>query len=102
MAVVTAHQFNLASGGAATHHNPPGDADQIGILELHAGTLIAVVEKGIDSGAAQAVVDLLGEAHLLGILGASAHHDHLEGGDRQRPTDAVGIVVLLNRRLGQP
>ena len=48
--VATLHQFHPPRRGAPTHHQAPGHADQIGILELHAGALGAIIQQDIHSG----------------------------------------------------
>ena len=91
----------MAVLGAASHHHPPGDAQQVGVLELDTGPLIAVIEQGIEAGVQQAGVELFAQLALAGLLEVGNHHDHLKGGNRHGPTDAIAVVVLFHGGLGQ-
>ena len=91
----------MAVLGAASHHDPPGDAQQVGVLELDTGPLIAVIEQGIESGVQQAGVERFAQLALAGLLEVGNHHDHLKGGNRHGPADAIAVVVLFHGGLGQ-
>lgn len=71
-------------------------ADEVAVLELDAGALLAVVEQDVEAGLAALVVDALGIRQLLFLLGVDGDDDDLERCDGARPDDALVIVVLLD------
>src|SRR5580704_10445561 len=76
--------------------DPERDADQLGIAELHARPDRPVVHDDVDSGVAQGRVDLLPRLGHRGVVLLGDHHHHLERGHRDRPDDALGVVVDLD------
>src|SRR5712691_5126838 len=89
--------LNLAVGEALRPDgNAKRNADQIGILEFDARTLIAIIEKSIDPGVQQLAVDILrGRADI--VFAADLRDENFERRDRHRPDDARIIVTQLDR-----
>ena len=87
---------------AGADGDPQRDADQVGVLELAAGPLVPVVEQHFHPAGRQLLVKHFGGALDLGVVGIDHGHQDLEGGARQRPDDAVFVVVLLDGRRYRP
>ncbi len=73
-----------------------GDADQVGILELHAGTLVAIVEQGVQPERQAFAVDLLGGFRLRGVGVVDRRDHHVERRDGGGQHHAVLIVKQLD------
>ena len=58
------HQLHLSISSASAHHHPPGNAQQIGVLELHAGSLAAVIQQHIDASSLEGAIQLFAELQL--------------------------------------
>ena len=61
LATAAFHQFHLASRSPATHHQTPRDTNELSIFELHASTLIAVIEQHIDTSQLQLLIERFGQ-----------------------------------------
>src|SRR5262245_17610779 len=74
-----------------------GEPDQVGVLELDARALVAVVEERVDPSGLQLRGDPLGGLSQLRV--GSVHRDHpgAVGRERRRPDHARVVVVLLDR-----
>src|SRR6185436_14114385 len=79
------------------HRDPDGDAEKVGVLELHAGALVAVVEQRLEASLPARVVDGL-RGLLGGIVAPDRDHVDVEGRDRPGPDDAVSVRQLLDGR----
>ncbi len=77
------------------HHDLVGPADQVGIGELHARTLVAVVEDDLDAGLGELAPQRLGDLEDL-TVGSERQDRDLGGRDAHGPRDAVLVVVLLD------
>src|SRR5882762_985008 len=79
------------------------DADELGIGEFDAWTGVAIVEQHIDAGGVELLIQrirrLLNARRLLVI---DRHQHDLERGDRFRPENAVGVVILFYGRGDDP
>src|SRR4051794_16626719 len=78
------------------HGNPERDAGQLGVAELDAGPDRAVVHDDLDARVQQGLVHPLALGRHFGVLGLGDHHHDLERGDRDRPDDALFVVVDLD------
>src|SRR5882724_4402679 len=80
---------------------PDGDPqrvpDQIGVLELHPGPLLAVVEEDVDAARLELVVQAHGGRPQTLVAPIDGHDGDGERGKRHRPDDAGVVVVLLDR-----
>src|SRR6202795_686681 len=80
-----------------------GDADELGIGEVDAWAGVAIVEQYIDAGGVELLIErlrrLLDARRLLVI---DRHQYDLERGDRFRPDNAVGVVILFYGRGNDP
>src|SRR6185503_19235600 len=76
--------------------HPRGDPNQIGVLELDAGSLVAVVEQRIDPVLLELGTDALGGLPQGRVAGVHRNHVGTERCQRCRPHDAGGVVVLLD------
>src|SRR5579859_3426390 len=86
-----------AGGQAAlADGDPERDADQFGVAELHARPDRPVVHDDVDSGVGQGHVDLLPRFGHRGVVLLGDHDHDLERGHRDRPDDALGVVVDLD------
>src|SRR4030088_380800 len=92
------NDFDGTFGNLFSHCDSKGDPDQIGILELDSGPLVAVIEDDVESGSLQAIGDILrGRFHALVLDVSRGNHD-LEWRDRGRQPESVLIVALLDCR----
>src|ERR1700691_1084588 len=88
-----------AGGQAAlADGDPERDADQFGVAELDPGPDLPVVHDDVDAGVGQGHVDLLPRLGHRGVVLLGDHHHDLERGHRDRPDDALGVVVDLDDR----
>ena len=90
----------LELGDAVPDAAPPHDhlirkAHEVGLRELHARALLAVVEERLDSRLGKARCDALGDGPDL-VVQIEREHAHLVGRDGDGPDDAVLVVVLLH------
>src|ERR1700677_1899499 len=78
--------------------NPVGDADEVSVLELDAGPLVAVVVERVDAcGEARFVDFLRGFAQRgIGVVHRGDDYDKRSDGDREEHAGVV--VVLFDRR----
>src|SRR6476646_9756178 len=83
---------------ALAHRDPERDAGQFGVAELDARPDLPVVHDDLDARLEQGLVDLLPRSRQGGILLLGDHHHDLERGDRDRPDDALVVVVDLDGR----
>ena len=84
-------------------HDAQRDADQVGVLELHARPLVAVVQSTSMPAPGELVVQLLGGASpTRASVTFTGDDEHLVGRQRHRPDDAVLVVVLLDGRGDDP
>ena len=70
------------------HHDALRDADQVGIFELDAGTLVTVVEQGVETRGEAIAVNGVGGLALGGIAVVGRGDDNIEGamaGGHTRP-----------------
>ncbi len=81
---------------ALAHHQLQRPADEVGVGELHAGALVAVVDGHLEAQVGQLASHALG----LGLHGVVAHGQrddaHMGRRNRERPHDAMLVVVLLD------
>ncbi len=85
------HEALLADGDA--HRRTP----QVGVLELHARTFVAVVHEHVDAGGFEFLFELLGEFHEFGFL-ADRDDFHLERSDGLGPNRSEVIVTVFHDR----
>src|SRR5262245_15214936 len=98
-AVLPARELDLAGREALRpDREAPGDPDQLGVRELHAGPLVAVVEQDVDARLPELLVEALPCLRRGDVLRVQ-HCDHeLEGSHVQRPDDSLLVVVPLHDR----
>ncbi len=87
--------FGQALGAYNQAHR---NADEIGVLELDSRALVAVVVEHLDALLVELTVETVGRLHDLLVPRAQAHHQDFERCQRQRPDDAVLVVILLDGR----
>src|ERR1017187_839616 len=81
----------------AAHDDAHGEADEVEVLELHAGTFVAIVVENLDSRGLESLVKRVRGLENVGV--ALKHCDGAgERRERDRPDDAVLVVVLLHGR----
>ena len=73
-----------------------GDTDQVGILELHAGTFVAIVEHGIESHGLHAPNSSSAALALRRVGIVHGRNHHFERSDRGRQRHAILVVVQLD------
>ena len=82
---------------ALAHDDLHGPAHQVGVRELHARTLLAVIDGHVGAVRAHGIHDALGGgADLLVLIRIQRDDDDLRRSQRDRPDDAVVVVVLLH------
>src|SRR5207249_1859227 len=79
-----------------------GQAEEIGVLELHPGPLVAVVQHRLETLRPARVVDRLGGISLGLVFDAHADDVRVQRRDRPRPDDPVPVGELLDRGGGDP
>ena len=94
--ITASDQFHLTAGGIATDHDPPGDSDEISILEFDPSAFLAVVQESLDPCRTKGLVKRFTQVGLDVVVDVRDHHDRVERGDGFGPGDAGLIVVLLN------
>ena len=94
-------QLSVGQAASADHH-AQRNADQVGILELDAGALIAIVQQHVDAGGRQFLVELVGNVGDLGLFHVERDQQHFVGSQRQRPDDAVFVVAGFDQRGDDP
>ena len=95
--------FQLAVLHAArTEDHAQRDAHQVGVVELHAGPLVAVVEEHVHAGRGKIVVESLGRGERLAPGHVERHHEHLVRREGDGPDDAPGVVTGLGHGRHQP
>jgi hypothetical protein len=72
-------------------------AQQIGVLEFHARTLVAIVDQHLEPQSFELGFEASGRRDHRRLI-AELHQVNLEGGHRERQHHAVLIVVLLDER----
>src|SRR6185312_8548596 len=75
-----------------------GAVGEFGVAELDARPDLPVVHDDLGTGIEQRLVDLLSRGGHGGVLLLGDHHHDLERGDRDRPDDALVVVVDLDGR----
>ena len=71
-------------------------ADEVAVLELDAGALLAVVEQRVDAGRLAFLVDAFAIGELVILLRVDDSDDDFERRDGARPDNAVLVIVLLD------
>src|SRR5207249_3880079 len=79
-----------------------GQAEEIGVLELHPGPLVAVVQHRLETLRPARIVDRLGGISLGLVFDAHADDVRVQRRDRPRPDDPVPVGELLDRGGGDP
>src|ERR1700733_5066115 len=74
---------------ALAYRDAERDADQLGVAELHAGPVRAVVDDHVHSGGEQRLVSLLPRRGDRGVVLLRDDDDRLERRDRGRPDGAL-------------
>ena len=93
----TALDLDRALGDPALAHGDlVGPADEVGIVELDARTLVAVVKGDAQPRGVQLLHDPLRNREHRVIAHGERDHDDLGGRDGHGPDDAVLVVVLLD------
>ena len=59
------HQLHLAFGGLLADIDAIGNADQVGILELDSGALVAVIQQHVETGGFELGGELFAGAHAV-------------------------------------
>src|SRR3546814_4516541 len=78
------------------------NADQFSVGEHRTGTVAAIVERNVDAGSGQFVVQFFSRLlHRRRLVAADRTDDDAKRCDRVRPDDAVGIKGLFNHRRRQ-
>ena len=80
----------------AAHDDLHGQADEVGVLELHAGAFFAVVEQHVEAHLAEQLVQFVGLGGGVGVLGIKVDQFEVERREGRREGDAVAVVVLLD------
>lgn len=75
-----------------------GNSDQVGVLELHSRTLVAVVKQHVDTNGLQRLGDLLGARLDLLVLRVGRRNEDLERRDVRGYPEAVLVIILLDAR----
>src|SRR5688500_14771954 len=73
---ITWLQSDQTFGGTTATDDTERDADEVPVLDLHAGFLVAVVEHHLDAGSEQLLIDRLGGPLHGGVAGFAARHHH--------------------------
>src|ERR1039458_10207955 len=74
------------------------NSDQVGILELHTRTLVAVVKQHVDTYGLQRLGDLLSARLDLLVLRVGRCNEDLERRDVLGHPEAVLVIILLDAR----
>ncbi len=91
--------FTLREGFLAEIH-AQGESDQFAVLELHPGSVIAVVQNHLDAGGGELVVEGLGELHRSAVRrDAQRGQAHLKWGHADGPQDAILVMALFDDGL---
>ena len=91
-------EFHRAFGQRPAHCDPPRDAHQFGVGELHPGPGVAIVQQHLHAQALQLAVEALGRGHR-GVVAHAGHGDHcLIRRYRHRPDQTPVVVVGLGHR----
>ena len=77
---------------AITDHDPERNPDQVGVLELDPGALVAVIDEDVIAGGFELGLDRGGGLDHGGVVALQRRDQHMIGGERQRPDDPVGVV----------
>ena len=77
----TGDELHQAFGGFLADVDAIGDADQVGVLELDAGALIAVVEQDVETGGFEFGGDLFAGAEQGRVGNVGDGDDDIEGRD---------------------
>jgi hypothetical protein len=83
---------------ALADRDAEGDADQLGVAELHAHPVGPVIDDHVYPGAQQRLVGPLPRFGDHGVVLLRDDDDRLERRDRDRPDDALVVVVHLDAR----
>ena len=84
---------------ALADHDAERDADQVGVLELDARPLVAVVDQDVEPGRRRAPSRAPAACSITAAFWTwSGTTSDLIGRERQRPDDAVGVVAGLDGR----
>src|SRR6266571_6229962 len=75
-----------------------GNADQISVLELHAGAFVAVIKQNFQAGSRQIPIQLFAGFSERLVFNVRHRYEDIEWGDRLWPDDAVMVMVLLDGR----
>ncbi len=96
-AIAALLDLDLAFGKALrSHHDLPGNADQVGGGELGAGALVGVVVEHVDALGQQLAIELFaGRIRIVGTL-LQVENDSPEWRDRLRPFDARIVMAGLD------
>ncbi len=79
-----------------TYRYPIRKTEQVCVFELNSRALIAVIDKGIESGLIEFVINLFSSLTHLRIVEAEVHYRDLIWGQRHRKDNPVTIMVLLD------
>ena len=71
-------------------------ADKVGVRELHAGALLAVVDDHVKAEIGDLARELLSRGLYLVVANSKRDNAHVSRRDVERPLDAVLVVVLLD------
>ncbi len=84
-------------------HDSMRDTHELRIRELHPRPRVAIIQQHIDPGRIELLVQQVGRFLDTGrFLIIDGHQNDLKGRNGIRPDDAVGIVILFDRRGDHP
>src|SRR5580765_3758145 len=89
-------------GQEIPHSDANRHAEEVRVLELHAGALVAIVEQHVETRRSKLAVDLLAGTRLRAVLGPDRDQVHLERCNGPGPDDAIRVVALLDRPGSDP
>ena len=91
-------QLDLSLDQLLSHVDAIWYPDQVGVLELHSGPLIAIVQEHVDSAVCERLSNLLGTRLDIRVGSVGRRDYHFKGSDRWWQPETVFIMVLLDAR----
>src|SRR5438094_658336 len=73
------------------------EPDEIGVLELHPGALVPVVEEDLHAGGREVAVQLLRDLAHLRVLHLQRQQGEVQRSHAHRPANPIRVVVQLDR-----
>src|SRR6266446_3925742 len=92
------NDFHSIVGNLLSHIDSKGNTNQIGVLELHTRTFIAIIEQYVDASVFKSASDVLGGSADLLVAGVGGDYHHFKRCDRSWQPEPVFVIRLLDRR----